>query len=161
MPDNAETIDTFYAAFQEKDPVAMAACYHKDVHFTDPVFGDLHGGKAMAMWHMLCNQAADLEVAFTDVAADDTSGSAHWEAVYTFGPTGRKVHNRIDAAFEFSDGTIIRHIDTFDLWKWMRMAIGISGILAGWNGSAQNKVRATARKGLDRFLSEHPEYGAD
>ncbi len=161
MHDNAATIETFYTAFEARDPAAMAACYHQDVHFTDPVFGDLHGDEAKAMWHMLCDQAPDLRVTHTDVAADDISGSAHWEAIYMFGPTGRRVHNRIDAAFAFSDGKIIRHIDTFDLWKWMRMAVGMSGALAGWSGSAQNKVRTTARKGLDRFLDDHPEYTVD
>ncbi|KAA3635390.1 MAG: nuclear transport factor 2 family protein [Armatimonadetes bacterium] len=161
MHDNAATIESFYSAFDERDFAAMAACYHKNVHFTDPVFGDLRGAEAAAMWHMLCDQAADLAVTVAGVAADDTSGSARWEATYTFGPTGRKVHNRIDAAFEFSDGKIIRHIDTFNLWKWMRMAAGLPGALAGWSGSAQNKVRSTARKNLDRFLAEHPEYDAD
>ncbi|MCZ7534245.1 MAG: nuclear transport factor 2 family protein [Acidimicrobiia bacterium] len=158
MHDNLVTIESFYTAFEGRDHAAMAACYHQDVHFTDPMFGDLHGDEARAMWHMLCDQATDLRVTYTVVEADDRSGSARWEAVYTFGPTGRKVHNRIDSTFGFSDGTIIRHIDTFNLWKWMRMALGTSGALAGWSGFAQTKVRTTARNGLDRFLKDHPEY---
>lgn len=161
MHDNVATVETFYKAFDQRDPSAMAACYLENIHFTDPVFGDLLGDEVRAMWHMLCDQATDLHVTYVVVAAGATSVSAHWEAVYTFGPTGRPVRNCIDSTFEFRDGKIIRHIDTFNLWKWMRMAVGISGALTGWSGFAQNKVRTTARKGLDRFLDDHPQYTTD
>jgi uncharacterized protein len=153
-----ETIQTFYEAFQRRDHSAMGACYHTDIHFSDPVFEDLRGDEARAMWHMLCEQGADLEVTFRDVEVEGDHGSAHWEAAYTFTPTQRKVLNRIDASFTFVDGKIIRHADSFDLWRWMRMAIGMSGVLVGWSGSAQNKVRTTGRAGLDKFLDAHPEY---
>lgn len=135
----------------------MLACYHPDVHFSDPAFGDLHGKRAMAMWHMLCERGKDLQVTFRDVLAMQNSGQAHWEAVYTFS-TGRKVHNLIDASFEFKDGRIIRHADQFDLWRWTRMALGVPGLLAGWTPMLQKRVRETAVSGLNKFIANHPEY---
>ena len=39
------------------------------------------------------------------------TGRAHWEADYTFSSTGRKVHNVIDATFEFEGGLIRAHRD--------------------------------------------------
>ena len=110
------------------------------------------------MWHMLCEQGTDLHVTFTDVDAEGDSGTALWDAHYTFSPTGRLVHNKVDDRFEFEDGKIIRHVDNFDLWRWTRMALGPTGVMAGWSGFTQAKVRATAARGLRRFMEAHPEY---
>lgn len=150
---NAELIETFYTAFARGDAEAMAACYHDRVHFSDPVFTDLNGEQARNMWRMLCGRAKDLEIAFSGVSADETAGRAHWEARYTFGPTGRKVHNRIDATFRFEDGSIIDHRDYFPLWKWTRMALGPIGLLLGWSPVVQNKVRSQAASGLEEFAN--------
>ena len=155
---HAETIEAFYQAFDQRDYDQMAACYHPSVRFSDPVFPSLVGDEARAMWHMLCEQGTDLRVTFTGITAEGGRGSAHWEAEYTFTPTGRGVRNRVDASFEFEAGSIIRHRDTFDLWRWTRMALGPSGILTGWTGFTQAKVRVAADKGLRRFIASHPEY---
>ena len=158
MDDHAELIRTFYEAFGRKDYETMARCYHPDIHFTDPVFPDLHGDEARAMWHMLCDQGRDLTVRASNIAVDGETGSAHWQATYLFSPTGRTVENQIDASFTFADGRIIRHVDDFDLWKWLRMAVGMSGALIGWTNSAQERVRQTGADGLAQFLEAHPEY---
>jgi ketosteroid isomerase-like protein len=150
---HADTITTFYEALQRRDHEAMAACYHPDIHFSDPVFQELHGDEVRAMWHMLCEQGTDLDVTFRDVTTDGDHGTAHWEARYTFSPTGRMVHNRIDASFTFADGLIRRHVDDFDLWRWTRMAVGLPGLIAGWTPSARDKVRTMAAENLERFMS--------
>jgi ketosteroid isomerase-like protein len=157
MEENKQLIEAFYTAFQSKDYAGMIDCYHPDVHFRDPVFMDLHGNEARAMWHMLCERGKDLTLEFSNVQVGDTAGSAHWEARYTFS-TGRKVHNVIDATFEFRDGKIIRHEDVFDLWRWTRQALGPVGIFLGWSPIIKSKVRQTAWKGLDAFIAKHSEY---
>lgn len=153
MHPNAQLITDFYAAFQRRDGAAMAACYHRDVHFSDPVFPDLRGERAGAMWRMLCRRATDLAVAARDVAADDALGSAAWDARYTFGPTGREVHNVIAATFEFRDGLIVRHRDDFDLYRWTRQALGPMGVLLGWTPLVKHKVRRTAADALDGYVA--------
>jgi ketosteroid isomerase-like protein len=150
---NAQLINVFYGAFQRKDGDAMARCYHADVQFADPVFPDLKGGYAGAMWRMLCGQAKDLTVEFSGVEADDQYGKAHWEATYTFSVTGRQVFNVIDATFEFKDGLIVRHTDVFDFWKWSRMALGASGLLLGWTPIVRSKVQGQAAKTLAKFVA--------
>lgn len=157
MIENKTLIETFYSAFQQRDHAGMNACYHENVHFSDPVFTGLIGAEAHAMWHMLCERGHDLQVVFNNVQANETHGQAHWEATYTFS-TGRLVHNIIDAQFEFQDGKIIRHQDHFDLWRWTRMALGLSGILLGWTPMVQTRVRETGMKSLQKFMAEHPEY---
>ena len=148
MNANEATIRRFYEAFQQRDAATMAACYGPDVRFSDPVFTDLRGAQAGLMWKMLCERGKDLKLEFRDVRADDATGSAHWEAWYTFSATGRKVHNVIDATFEFRDGRIVSHTDRFDLYRWSRQALGPAGLLLGWTPLLQDKVRAMAAKGL-------------
>ncbi len=151
-------IDKFYTAFKRSDAVAMAACYHPDIEFSDPVFPGLRGKRAMAMWAMLNQRIADPDTrTFSSVHADDLRGSAHWEAHYDFPLNGRRVHNVIEATFEFSDGLIRRHTDRFDFWRWSRMAFGLPGILLGW-GPLQRPVQKKIGDRLAVFISEHPEF---
>jgi len=151
MHPNARLIETFYMSFQKRDAEGMVACYHPDVRFSDPVFHELVGARACAMWRMLCGRAKELEIEFRDVQADDRTGSAHWEARYLFSATGRKVHNVIEAKFELRDGKIVRHADTFDLWRWAGMALGPRGKLLGWLPPVQRAIHAKAIAGLDEF----------
>ena len=148
MHDHSNLINRFYSAFSERDADTMAASYTEDAHFSDPVFPDLRGPQVGAMWKMLCGQASDLKVEHSGVSADASSGRAQWQAWYTFSATGRSVHNQITARFEFRDGLICRHVDTFPLWRWTRMALGPVGTALGWSPMVQNKLRAQAAKGL-------------
>ena len=116
MHANEELITRFYTAFNAKDADTMAASYADEAVFTDPAFGRLTSHEARAMWRMLLGRATDLRAEFSDVHADDEHGSAHWEAYYTF--NGRPVHNVIDADFDFKDGLITRHEDSFDWPRW-------------------------------------------
>ena len=76
MPTSNESlIDRFYAAFAESDGAGMAASYAPDVEFSDPVFTDLHGPEAGAMWRMLTGQARDLRVELLEREADGERGS--------------------------------------------------------------------------------------
>lgn len=157
MPANSQLITNFYKAFDKRDPQGMVACYHPEVVFRDPVFLTLTAREARAMWQMLVGRSQDIHVVVSNVEATDSTGRAHWDATYTFTSTGRKVLNRIDAAFEFKDGLIYRHTDTFDLWKWASQALGPRGQLLGWAPPVQNAIRKTARKGLDAYLAKQGE----
>jgi ketosteroid isomerase-like protein len=152
---NEQLIHAFYTSFQRRDAAGMTACYHPQVVFSDPVFVNLRGERAVAMWQMLCARGQDLDVTFSNVRADDQRGSAHWEARYTFSKTGRQVHNVIDAAFVFQDGQIIQHTDTFNLWRWARLALGPTGLLLGWTPFVQAAIRKEAVAGLERFVQKH------
>ncbi|MBZ4419252.1 nuclear transport factor 2 family protein [Myxococcus sp. RHSTA-1-4] len=159
MHPHSQLISDFYSAFQRRDAKAMAACYHPDVEFTDEAFVGLRYAQVTAMWSMLCERGKDLELTFRDVQADDRTGRAHWDARYTFSTTGRKVLNRIDAEFEFRDGKIVRHRDHFDFWAWSRQALGPVGLVLGWSPMLRNKVRATARASLDKYMKERGIQG--
>lgn len=155
---NEQLIGSFYAAFHAKDWQTMQKCYHQEIEFSDPVFPALKGRKANAMWHMLVVAATDLELTYSDIVCNEKNGSCHWEVKYSFSKTGRKVHNKIHAHFKFKDGFIIKHKDSFNLWKWSQMALGVPGFLLGWTPYMQQKIQSMAARNLDAFIEKNSAY---
>lgn len=154
MSHNEQTIAKFYKSFQQRDFRSMGECYHDDATFSDPAFSLKSGLEVRKMWEMLCTTGKDLVVEFRDISAHGNSGAAHWEAYYTFSKTGNKVHNIIDATFEFKDGLIIKHTDKFDFYRWSRQALGITGLLLGWTSFLHEKVQSTAMESLRKFMGK-------
>jgi len=129
----------------------MAGCYTPDARFSDPVFTALEGTQVAAMWRMLCQRATDLRITYRDVSAEGNSGSAHWEAWYTYSATHRPVHNVISATFTLRDGLIAEHRDRFDLYRWARQALGTPGVLLGWTPFMRRAIQRRAAQALARF----------
>lgn len=154
--DQMNIIETFYTEFANGDAQTMAACYHPEAEFTDEVFVGLKGKEVPAMWQMLIERSGgEMEITFGHVQINEQTGSADWVAVYTFSATGRRVINRIHAEFEFKDGKIYRHRDSFNLHKWAGQAMGFKGKLLGGTSFFRKKVQKTAREGLNRYLSRN------
>jgi limonene-1,2-epoxide hydrolase len=152
MNPNEQIISKFYSAFNGKDYKTMQSLYHPDSVFYDPVFENLKSNEVKAMWEMLITTAKDLKIECSNIEANESTGQCRWDAWYTFTATGWKVHNIINASFEFKEGKIIKHTDTFDLWRWSRMALGVSGVLLGWSRIVRNKIRRTAQGRLQKFM---------
>ena len=83
----------FYSAFARHDWATMGACYHPEAQFSDPVFPHLDAAHVRAMWKMLLISGTDLRVEFRVIEETATEGRVEWDAWYTFGATGRRVHN--------------------------------------------------------------------
>ncbi|MEO5975580.1 MAG: nuclear transport factor 2 family protein [Chryseolinea sp.] len=152
--DNTVIISSFYTAFQKRDYKKMQSLYHDNATFSDPIFSNLNAKQVKAMWQMLLTTGKDLTVTFSNVDASDGRGLCHWDAFYTFSRTGNKVHNIVDADFEFLDGKILKHTDHFNFWKWSRQAFGLTGVILGWTSVFHNKVRTTAQEGLSKFIAK-------
>lgn len=149
MNQHQQLIEEFYAGFAEGNAKTMASCYHKDIQFQDPAFGKLQGQDVLDMWEMLIEKSkGNIKIEFSDVRADELSGSARWVAVYNFSKTNRNVVNVIQASFVFKDGLIIKHTDEFDIWKWSQQALGLPGYLLGWTGFMQQKIQKNALHSL-------------
>jgi ketosteroid isomerase-like protein len=153
MHRNQKLLEDFYAAFARRDGEAMAKCYAPNARFRDPAF-TLEGDGPGWMWRMLCERGKDLRVEASQIIANDTSGSAHWEAHYTFSATGGKVHNIIEARFEFENGLIVSHVDTFPFDLWARQALGTAGRLFGGFGFFQRLVGSRAMKELAAYRAK-------
>lgn len=152
MNDNKKTIEKFYTAFQQLDYKTMQDCYSEDIVFHDPVFLLLRGEDAKAMWEMLCKNAKDFSLEFSDIELlDDEYATCKWTASYTFSKSGSRVANNIKAFMKFKDGKIIEHSDGFRLSTWIGQAFGWKGILFGWSGFMKRAVQKNARKSLEKF----------
>ncbi|SHH51679.1 nuclear transport factor 2 family protein [Winogradskyella jejuensis] len=152
-----ELVTKFYTAFANHDTETMVSCYHKDVIFEDPAFGVLKGERAKDMWRMLSasQKGKEFKISFSNVESHENRCSANWEAVYHFSKTGRKVHNKISAQFEFKDGLIIKHTDTFNLHKWASQAMGFKGWLIGGTSFFQKKLQKQTNALLDKFEKKY------
>lgn len=152
MTPNENTLTKFYTAFSNGNAVQMCECYHPNVQFQDPAFGILKGDDVFKMWQMLIEKSkGNIAISFSEIKADELTGTASWTAVYNFSKTNRKVVNSIHAQFQFQDGLIIKHTDNFDIWKWAKQAFGWKGFLLGWTGFMQNKIQEQARLSLKNY----------
>ena len=108
------------------------------------------------MWAMLITNLKKSKdgwlLEFKNITADEHSGSCRLEAHYTLSSTGRKVHNIIDAEFQFKDGLIIKHTDSFEFYRWAKMGFGFTGWLLGWTSFFQKKVQARVSGLLKSFM---------
>ena len=82
---NEQVIQRFYNAFQKLDYKTMQNCYTDDAVFSDPVFGLLQGPEIKAMWKMLCKNAANFSLTYSDIQLlDEEYATCQWVATYTF-----------------------------------------------------------------------------
>jgi hypothetical protein len=102
---------------------------------------------------MLTGRSDDLRVELLEHDADDSKGSAHWRANYTFTQTGRPVENDVHARFRFENGLIAEHSDDFSFHRWSRQALGPVGLLMGWNPLLRTATAGKARASLDQFMA--------
>jgi ketosteroid isomerase-like protein len=152
---NNELITTFYQAFANQDAEAMVACYAPDVVFEDPAFGRLEGKDAHDMWRMLMLRGGGAtEVSFGDVWSEGERASTDWMARYNYGPKGRMVINEVHAEFVIKDGKIVNHLDTFNLYRWARQALGLNGLLLGWSAFFKARMHETTRGLLDSYQAK-------
>jgi ketosteroid isomerase-like protein len=81
MADNKAVIERFYSAFQKLDYKTMNDCYSDDVIFSDPVFLTLRADEVKSMWEMLCKNAKDFSLTFSDIELiDEEYATCKWIA---------------------------------------------------------------------------------
>ena len=154
MNANEKLIETLYEAIGRLDYKTAQGCYHEEAVFEDPVFGKLNSQETAAMWEMLFKRAENFSASFSEIKADEATGSGHLVAKYTFSKTKRPVVNSIHSKFRFKEGKILSQKDSFNLWKWSRQAFGMPGLLLGWFPPFQKKINHVARESLDRFMEK-------
>ena len=153
MVTNKEIIEKFYNAFQQLDYKTMQDCYSNEIIFSDPVFLLLKGDEVKTMWEMLCRNARDFSLSYSDIELiDEEYATCKWTATYTFSKTGNKVVNNIKAFMRFRNGKIIEHSDGFRLSTWAAQALGWKGLLFGWTGFMKRGIQKNARRSLAYFM---------
>jgi uncharacterized protein len=155
MDNKEQLLNRFYSAFQQLDYKTMQDCYSENAVFSDPVFVLLKGNEVRAMWEMLCKNAKDFSLTYSDIEVlDHEYATCKWVATYTFSKTGRKVTNNIKAFVRINDDKITEHSDAFRLSTWIGQALGWKGILFGWTNFMKRAVQKQARRSLERFMQK-------
>jgi SnoaL-like domain len=151
-----QTIEKFYEAFAKLDAATMQSLYAPQARFDDEAFSLKGPVQIGGMWKMLCEATRAKGMAHWKLTTKNlTEHSIDWDAHYLFSSTGRLVHNKIHAEFDFdSNGLIILHVDSFDFWRWSRQALGAPGWLLGWTPLLRQKVRRQAAKNLATYLGK-------
>jgi hypothetical protein len=151
-----QTIEKFYAAFAKLDAATMQSLYAPQARFDDEAFSLKGPVQIGAMWKMLCEATRAKGMAHWKLTTKHlTDHSIDWDAHYLFSATGRLVHNKIHAEFDFdNNGLIVLHVDSFNFWRWSRQALGAPGLLLGWTPLLRQKVRKQAAKNLARYLDK-------
>jgi hypothetical protein len=106
---------------------------------------------------LIKNSKGGSKITFSDVEANDKTGSANWVAEYNFSQTGRHVINKISATYEFKDGLIIKHTDVFDMWAWSKQALGLKGYLLGWSDFLKGKIQQQTNSLLKKFVEKQKQ----
>lgn len=152
---NKDLITKFYESFATGDIESMIDCYHDDIVFQDPAFGTLKGEMAKNMWRMLLSRRTEsTKITYEDIQETAEGGTAHWVASYIYGPKKRKVVNHVFAKIVISEGKIIVHTDAFDMWKWTKQALGLSGYLLGWSSFLKGKIQHKLNTMLNKYVND-------
>jgi len=154
MNSHEKLLRSFFASLDRSDAPGMCKCYQRGVFFSNPIYHSLKSWEAAAMWHMLCENATEINVDVSEIRADHDGGVAKWEIRYVYGDSGKVVDCSVTSRFKFFQGKIVRQADDFDLWRWIRMALGIKGALLGWSPGFQKKLRKTARRRLKQYVHD-------
>ncbi|SCY07660.1 SnoaL-like domain-containing protein [Nonlabens sp. Hel1_33_55] len=150
--DTKTLLTQFYKGLKNANASNMTALYKDNSHFKDPVFGDLHGEHAISMWHMLFSKNNQVKISYKIIEATPTYGKVQWTANYLNGSNKRPVTNHVTANFKLADGEIVNHVDSFNLSKWSRQALGVSGLLMGWSSFMKNQIQKKTNSLLDHYI---------
>jgi ketosteroid isomerase-like protein len=150
---NAASITAFYTALSRADTPTMLALYAPNAQFEDPMFGVLDARQARAMWRMLTRSGQSVQVALSNIQANDTDGSAHVDSEFVFPQTGRTVNNHVDASFKFDGGKIVYHREDYDLHAWIQMALGVPTVTP----ELEAQFRAQFQGGLAQMMAAMPD----
>jgi ketosteroid isomerase-like protein len=146
-------VHRYFDALARLDGEAMAACYHPEASFSDPVFADLRGERVGWRWRMLTRGARDMHLDYVIVFGDERKAQVEWKARYRFAGSGRVVRNQGLSTLTFWDERIVRQVDEFDFWRWSRSSVGLIGMLFGGLAPVRSMVQRRAAEQLDRYIA--------
>ena len=153
MNSNTQLIENFYTGFQQLNADKMNSCYNDDIVFFDPIFGLLRGQEVKSMWEMLCKNAINFSLTYSNIIElDEEYYTCDWVATYTLSMSGKTIVNKIKANMRFENGKIAEHSDAFSVHNWSKQALGMPGVLFGWNSLFQNKIKNKAKQKLLDFI---------
>lgn len=144
----------FFDAFAVGDWHAMGRLYAPQARFSDPLFPQLDAEQVRALWQMLLTQAQGFRLSYRIDAESDHAARVLWVAHYLYGR--RPVVNRVVSEMQLGAGCILVQNDHFNLWRWARQALGLTGWLLGGTPLLRRRLRREAAVRLQAFIARQP-----
>jgi ketosteroid isomerase-like protein len=152
QPPSYRLVHRFFACLEKRDATGAVESYAADVHYSDPLLGELSGREALARWPSFFANVQSLELFFIILSADPSVVRARYHPRYTDARTGRRIENDVRAEFTIHDDKIVRHVDVFSTWRFAAMKLGAKGRLFGFFPSLLRKLQEEARAEVETFL---------
>lgn len=154
QPPSYRVAHSYFDHLQDRNAAGAVELCHPDLHYFDPILGDLHGREALARWPIFFAQPHEPSLHFFDITAKDDTVHVRYFLHYTDAETGRKIDHGISAELTIRDNRITHHKDTFDIWRFATMKLGMRGRLLGFLPSTADALRKKARAELDAYLRQ-------
>ncbi len=144
-------VNTFFRAYAKADPVLIGQCLHQQISFSDPLFPDLRGARALLRWHWLLRQTQDLSVQHQVIFADDRKAQLKVNVSYSW--HGRQVNLPVLTTLTIWDDLIVRHVDEYSYYEYAKQAQGLAGRVLGALPMAQSAVQRRALQAVDELAT--------
>lgn len=151
MNANEELLHIFFRSLKSKNFIQLADCYAKNATFTNPVYISLNKTLTVAMFNMYIRNAENLRLDFKNITADHHSGSAEWLITYTTAKKNKVVIKYLKSHFTFKNEKIVKQVDDFNFYNYIRQIKGATGFMFGWARLYKTSVQNSAMKELIRF----------
>lgn len=147
MSKEAQIVKEFYKALSKGDYQKVNSLYHDDAKYRDEIF-DLRGKEINALWYTATRPEMNLIAHCKSLKVDGDRVTTDWNISYTIDTLNRKVELDETGVFQFQDGKIINHKDSYDFWSWCAQSLGFIGKALGWSQWLKNRVRNQAKKSV-------------
>jgi hypothetical protein len=144
-------VERFFSAYANADPVAMSACLHPQISYSDPLFPDLRGVRVGLRWHWQLRHATEFKLQKQIMFMDERKAQLKLDVAYLW--HGRAVHHEVLSTLTIWDDLIVRQIDEYPYWPYAKQAYGVAGHLLGGLGWAQSVVQRRAAAAVEELAT--------
>ena len=151
------TIRRYTDALVRHDGTALLSCYHHHASFSDPIHPDLRAERVAWLLRFRLARLETVQAETVWLAGDERKAQMLWRVRWRArGSSGRAPGRtrslRVLSTFTFWEDEIVRQVDEFKPWAYLRQTHGVSGLALGWLPGRLAGERARAAQALDRFI---------
>ncbi|MBP8307237.1 MAG: hypothetical protein KAY46_08225 [Burkholderiaceae bacterium] len=161
------TIRRYTDALVRHDGTALLSCYHRHASFSDPIHPDVRAERVGWLMRFRLARLEQVQADTVWLAGDERKAQmlwrVRWRARRGAGrEAGREVGRtrarslRVLSTFTLWEDEIVRQVDEFAPWAYLRQVHGLPGLALGWLPARLDAERERAAQALDRFIAGQP-----
>lgn len=144
--------EEFFRDIKRGSSEKVVAAYLPDAVLDNPVIGHVAGDDIRHLWTTFLHRTREHRLEFTLTSVVGTKVLVDWTTQHEFFETGRPIALSGTSELTFADGHIKLHRDTFDWRKWLRQALGPSGLILSYLPGAKAFLRSETRRAFGLTL---------